>query len=125
MSPNTNIIFAGLGAEPCGIDTAGTYVVEVKPVTPYNAAGSPLNTAQQDTDADRSDVLITITLNGSNVRTTGGTGSLPSANQPTFGTRINLNCAAGDLIRVTLASGNANDSRANALKTFISIFQGI
>ncbi len=125
MAPNTNIVFAGLGTEACGITTAGPYVVEVKALPPYNASGSNLDTADQDASGTRSAVSIEIKQNGSSKQTTGGVGSRPSANQTDMGTRFHLSCAAGDTVSVVLASSNPNDSKANALRTLISIFQGV
>jgi hypothetical protein len=123
MSPNTNIVFSGLGTESCGVITAGPYTVDVQALPPYNV-DSNLNSAQQDTSNVRSAVSIAIKQNGSTLQTTGGTGSNPSANQRQTGTRFHLSCAAGDTIAVQLSSANPNDSAANALKTLISVFQG-
>lgn len=124
MTPNTNIVFAGLGTESCGIDVAGPYTVEVKMLPPNNPSGSLLDSAEQEESDVRSAVSVEILQNGDSMQVTGGDGDLPSANQHELGTRFHLDCEAGDVIDVTIDSANSNDSKANALRTLISIFQG-
>lgn len=101
---NQNIAFAGLGSITMIVPQAGAYFLEGKLSLPRLAAGST-----------QSSVVVTVTQNASN-KYTGIAGA--------DGFYLDLNCAAGDTLVVTLASGAAGDQGLNVIKMNLSVGQG-
>lgn len=121
LQNNTSQSVAGLGTFSFTVVTAGMYTVAVQSTIPHDP-GSQLYSYQ--TSPQASALQIAIKLNGVAQVTIGGSATNPTPNQPSMGTSARLQCAAADVIAVTLSSGNAVDNQPNSVKSTINLYQG-
>lgn len=103
---NQNLTFAGLGTLSITVPLAGPYFVEGKTSLPSLPKG----------DATPSAVVATVKQNGSTIYT-GQAGA--------EGFRIDVACAANDVIAMQFTSGAAVDQGLNVVKTTIALGLGV
>lgn len=103
---NQNLTFAGLGTLSLTVPLAGPYFVEGKITLPTLPKG----------DATPSALVVTIRQNGSLIYT-GAAGA--------EGFRIDVACAANDVLAMTFASGAAVDQGLNVIKSTIAVGLGV
>jgi hypothetical protein len=101
--------FSGLGTWTFTVVTAGQYTLSCQATLPL---GSNLQ------------IVLAQTGSASNSVTVGGSSTNPSATQPALGTSTKFQCAAGDVLTVTLTSSNAVDSLPNGVSGTINLFLG-
>lgn len=107
LKVNSQAAVAGLGTQTLTIVNAGIYTVAVQSTLPPASA-----------------LQIVINVNGSPQLTIGGVSTNPTPTQPSIGSSVRLQCAAGDVITVVLSSANAVDNQPNAVKSSIDIYLG-
>lgn len=106
MAFNMNSSIVGLITYNITVPSAGSYNLSGKLTLPTIVAGSTANSA----------VVVTIVLNPSGANTTLYTGAAGSR-----GFQLVANCAASDVLAITLSSAAAVDQGRNAVKATISI----
>lgn len=100
----TSFTSTNLGEIDVVVPTTDTYVVNVSltlPSIPQSGAASA--------------VVTTVKVNSSTKYT---------SNAGDFGLNYEVSCTAGDTIKITTASAQANDNAANAVKVSVAIYEG-
>lgn len=101
---NQNLVFNGLGTQSFTVTSAGPYFLEGKSDLPtlVNGGGA-------------SSLVVTVNQNGSPVYT-GSAGA--------SGFKVNVSCAANDVMAVVYTSSAAADTAYNAIKSTVQIGMG-
>jgi hypothetical protein len=114
---------AGLGTFSYTVVTAGLYTLSCKTTLPYEQ-GTYNNSSVTPSVASAVQIVLSQTGSVSSSVTVGGSSQNPTPTQPSIGTSIRVNAAAGDVLSAVLSSANAIDSVPNMVKSNINLYQG-
>lgn len=114
---------AGLGTFSYTVVTAGLYTITCKSTLPYEQ-GTFNNSSVTPSVASALQIVLSQTGSASNSVTVGGAATNPTPTQPSIGTSIRINAAAGDVLSAVLSSANAIDVVPNNVKSNINLYQG-
>lgn len=116
---------AGLGtfAYTIPVGAGGLYTLSCSSTLPFSQG--TFNTSDQAMPVDSSlQIVLSQTGSASASVTIGGVTGNPTPTQPSMGTSIRLQCAAGDVVSAVLSSTAAVDSNPNAVKSVVNLYQG-
>ncbi len=116
---------AGLGTFSYTVPTGGggLYTLACQSTIPYTSGTSLNSQATQPVDSNLQ-IVLSQTGSASNSVTIGGVTANPTPSQPSMGTSIRINAAAGDVLSVALSSSAAIDSVPNNVKSTVNLYQG-
>lgn len=114
---------AGLGTFSFTVVTAGLYTLACNSTLPYTSGTSVNSQGPQPVDSNLQIVLSQTGSTSASV-TIGGATANPTPSQPSMGTSIRVNAAAGDVLSVVLSSTAAIDSVPNNVKSAVNLYQG-
>lgn len=113
----------GLGTFSYTVVTAGLYTLGCKSTLPYEQ-GTYNNSSVTPGVASALQIVLSQTGSVSSSVTIGGAATNPTPTQPSIGTNLRINAAAGDVLSVVLSSANAIDSVPNNVKSAVNLYQG-
>lgn len=116
---------AGLGtfSYTVPVGAGGLYTLSCQSTIPYSQGTFNNSAATQPVDSNLQ-IVLSQTGSASNSVTIGGVTANPTPSQPSMGTSIRLNCAAGDVVSAVLSSTAAIDSQPNSVKSVVNLYQG-
>ncbi len=118
---NSSTSVGGLGTQSFTVVDAGPYVCEVNFTIPYRAVGSQ---GDSSSTVGASDLSIVVNQDDGGGDDAMLTIENPSSSQPSMAGKVNLYCAAGDIISVVLSSSAVADNARNAVKGIVNLYQG-